>query len=37
MLGASKRGQLAQNLDALDLLPQLDASIAERMRQAVEG
>ena len=37
MLGASKRGQLAQNLDALDLLPQLDASIADRMRQAVAG
>lgn len=37
MLGASKREQLAQNLDALDLLARLDASIAERMRQAVAG
>ncbi len=37
MLGASKREQLAQNLDALELLPRLDAAIAERMRQAVGG
>ena len=37
MLGASKSEQLAQNLDALELLPRLDASIAERMRQAVDG
>jgi voltage-dependent potassium channel beta subunit len=37
MLGASKREQLAQNLDALDLLARLDASTAERMRQAVTG
>ncbi len=37
MLGASKREQLAQNLDALDLLPRLDASIARRMQQAVAG
>ncbi len=37
MLGASKREQLAQNLDALDLLPRLDASIAKRMREAVGG
>jgi voltage-dependent potassium channel beta subunit len=37
MLGASKREQLAQNLDALELLPRLDASIAGRMRQAVAG
>ena len=37
MLGASKNEQLAQNLDALELLPRLDASIAERMRQAVDG
>ena len=37
MLGASKREQLAQNLDALDLLPKLDVSIAKRMREAVGG
>ncbi len=37
MLGASKREQLAQNLDALDLLPRLDASIAKRIRQVVGG
>ncbi|MEO7051376.1 MAG: aldo/keto reductase [Rhodanobacter sp.] len=37
MLGASKREQLAQNLDALDLLPKLDASIATRIREAVGG
>ena len=37
MLGASKREQLAQNLDALELLPRLDASIAGRMQQAVAG
>lgn len=35
MLGASKREQLAQNLDALEVLPRLDASIARRMQQAV--
>jgi aryl-alcohol dehydrogenase-like predicted oxidoreductase len=37
MLGASKREQLAQNLDALDLLPKLDASIAKRLREVVAG
>lgn len=37
MLGASKREQLAQNLDALELLPRLDAALAGRMRQAVGG
>jgi voltage-dependent potassium channel beta subunit len=37
MLGASKREQLAQNLDALELLPRLDASIGQRMRDAVGG
>lgn len=37
MLGASKREQLAQNLDALECLPRLDASIAGRMRQAADG
>lgn len=37
MLGASKREQLAQNLDALDLLPKLDASIGKRVREAVGG
>ncbi len=37
MLGASKREQLAQNLDALELLPRLDASVAQRIRRAVEA
>ncbi|TAL90576.1 MAG: aldo/keto reductase [Rhodanobacter sp.] len=37
MLGASKREQLVQNLDALDLSPRLDESIARRIRQAVDG
>ncbi|MEO8779305.1 MAG: aldo/keto reductase [Rhodanobacter sp.] len=37
MLGASKREQLAQNLDALELLPRLDASIAKRLREVVGG
>jgi voltage-dependent potassium channel beta subunit len=37
MLGASKREQLAQNLDALELLPKLDASIAKRLREVVGG
>jgi voltage-dependent potassium channel beta subunit len=36
MLGASKREQLAQNLDALELLPRLDAAMAQRIRQVVE-
>ena len=35
MLGASKREQLAQNLDALELLPRLDAAVAQRIRQVV--
>ncbi|MEO6799690.1 MAG: aldo/keto reductase [Rhodanobacter sp.] len=34
MLGASKREQLAQNLEALELLPQLDATVARRIREA---
>jgi voltage-dependent potassium channel beta subunit len=37
MLGASKREQLEQNLDALDLLPRLDASVAQRIRQVIEA
>ena len=37
MLGASKREQLEQNLDALELLPRLDAAVAQRIRQAVEA
>ena len=37
MLGASRREQLEQNLDALDLLPRLDATVAQRIRQAVEA
>ncbi|KZC43957.1 UNVERIFIED_ORG: alcohol dehydrogenase, partial [Rhodanobacter sp. FW104-R5] len=32
MLGASRREQLAQNLDALELLPRLDAAVAQRIR-----
>ena len=35
MLGASRREQLAQNLDALELLPRLDVAVAQRIRQAV--
>ncbi|WP_426700714.1 potassium channel beta subunit family protein [Rhodanobacter sp. Col0626] len=37
MLGASRREQLEQNLDALDLLPQLDATVAQRIRRIVEA
>ncbi|MBT2143406.1 MULTISPECIES: aldo/keto reductase [unclassified Rhodanobacter] len=37
MLGASKREQLEQNLDALELLPRLDAAVAQRMRRIVEA
>ena len=37
MLGASKREQLAQNLDALELLPRLDEAMAQRIRQVVEA
>jgi aryl-alcohol dehydrogenase-like predicted oxidoreductase len=37
MLGASRREQLEQNLDALELLPRLDATIAQRIRQVVEA
>ncbi|HEV2538545.1 MAG TPA: aldo/keto reductase [Frateuria sp.] len=37
MLGASKREQLEQNLDALDLLPRLDAAVAQRIGQVVEA
>jgi voltage-dependent potassium channel beta subunit len=37
MLGASKREQLEENLAALDVLPKLDASVAQRIRQVVEG
>ncbi|OHC45413.1 potassium channel beta subunit family protein [Rhodanobacter soli] len=37
MLGASKREQLAQNLDALELLPRLDAAMAQRIRRVVEA
>jgi aryl-alcohol dehydrogenase-like predicted oxidoreductase len=35
MLGASRREQLAQNLDALELLPRLDAAMGQRIRQVV--
>jgi voltage-dependent potassium channel beta subunit len=37
MLGASKREQLEQNLDALELLPRLDAAVAQRIRRVVEA
>ena len=37
MLGASRREQLEQNLDALDLLPRLDASVVERICPIVEA
>ncbi|MEY2114149.1 potassium channel beta subunit family protein [Rhodanobacter sp. FW106-PBR-R2A-1-13] len=37
MLGASKREQLEQNLDALELLPRLDSAMAQRIRQVVEA
>ncbi len=37
MLGASRPGQLAQNLDALELLPRLDAAWQARIEQAVAG
>lgn len=37
MLGASKREQLAQNLDALELLPRLDAAVAQRIRRVAEA
>jgi aryl-alcohol dehydrogenase-like predicted oxidoreductase len=36
MLGASRREQLEQNLDALELLPRLDAAVAQRIRRIVE-
>ncbi|HWU75542.1 MAG TPA: aldo/keto reductase [Rhodanobacter sp.] len=36
MLGASKREQLQHNLGALELLPRLDASVAQRIRKVVE-
>ncbi|MEO8809076.1 MAG: aldo/keto reductase [Rhodanobacter sp.] len=35
MLGASKREQLAHDLDALELLPRLDAALAKRIEQVV--
>lgn len=35
MLGASRREQLEQNLAALEVLPQLDVGIAQRILQAV--
>jgi aryl-alcohol dehydrogenase-like predicted oxidoreductase len=37
MLGASRREQLEHNLDALELLPRMDAGIAQRIRQVVEA
>ncbi|HEV2622740.1 MAG TPA: aldo/keto reductase [Frateuria sp.] len=37
MLGASKREQLEQNLGALDLLPRLDAAVAQRIQQVIES
>jgi voltage-dependent potassium channel beta subunit len=35
LLGASRREQLEQNLAALDLLPRIDASMKQRIEQAV--
>ncbi len=37
MLGASKREQLEQNLDALELLPRLDAAVVQRIRGVIEA
>ena len=37
MLGASSTQQLAHNLDALDVLPQLDDAVAKRIRATVEA
>ena len=37
MLGASRLEQLEQNLGALDVLPNLDAATAQRIRLVVEG
>jgi aryl-alcohol dehydrogenase-like predicted oxidoreductase len=37
MLGASRREQLEQNLDALEVLPRLDVAIAQRIRRIVEA
>ena len=37
MLGASRSEQLAHNLGALELLPRLDAPVAQRIRQAIGG
>jgi aryl-alcohol dehydrogenase-like predicted oxidoreductase len=35
MLGASRREQLEQNLGALEVLPRLDAAVAQRIRQVI--
>ena len=35
MLGASRSEQLAQNLDALELLPRLDAAVVERINKII--
>jgi len=37
MLGASKREQLEQNLGAMDLLPRIDDTMAQRLRAVVEA
>jgi aryl-alcohol dehydrogenase-like predicted oxidoreductase len=37
MLGASRREQLEQNLGALEVLPKLDAKLAQRIRTIVEA
>jgi voltage-dependent potassium channel beta subunit len=37
MLGASRREQLEQNLSALEVLPKLDAKLAQRIRTIVEA
>ena len=37
MLGASRLEQLEQNLGAMDVLPRLDAAVAQRIEQAMAG
>jgi voltage-dependent potassium channel beta subunit len=37
VLGASRREQLEHNLDALDVLPRLDAAVAQRIQRAVHS
>jgi aryl-alcohol dehydrogenase-like predicted oxidoreductase len=37
MLGASRLEQLEQNLGAMDVLPRLDAAVAQRIEKAMVG